>query len=185
MLKARLLHLGFSSKALDTYNESGTRNRILITRKVRCCCWKRARSFIRGTTLIQFWILWDWSEVLEAELFKCCILLHTQIVNTSNGLRSKCYLNGSPTSLQILRDVGNLLVDVNNQNSSQSIREPRTQVKLLDSIARITRRVSCFGEKFSRMQALEEQVLQERFPLYLPVALIPAWELSICIYSVR
>lgn len=60
----------------------------------------------------------------------------------------------------MLRDVGNLLVDVNNQNSSQTIRESSMQTKLLDRIAGSSDQVASFGAKLSRMQRLENQVFR-------------------------
>ena len=41
---------------------------------------------------------------------------------------SRCLLNGSPTSLRVLREVGRLLVDVNGQHAALSLRDSNTQV---------------------------------------------------------
>lgn len=44
------------------------------------------------------------------------------------ALRSRCSLNGAPTSLRVLREVGRLLVDVNGQHAALGLRESATQV---------------------------------------------------------
>ena len=40
----------------------------------------------------------------------------------SGPSRSRCYLNGAPTSLRILRELGAMLVDANAQDSAQALR---------------------------------------------------------------
>lgn len=42
----------------------------------------------------------------------------------AGALRSRCFVNGSATSLRVLRELGQALVDVNGQNSAQSLRCP-------------------------------------------------------------
>lgn len=60
-----------------------------------------------------------------------------QILSQSQGAstRSRCYINGVATSLRVLRELGSVLVDTNGQHSSQSLKEPHTQLALLDRIA--------------------------------------------------
>jgi DNA repair ATPase RecN len=40
----------------------------------------------------------------------------------SGTTRSRCFVNGAATSLRVLRDLGQLLVDSNGQHSAQSLR---------------------------------------------------------------
>ncbi len=55
----------------------------------------------------------------------------------ANG-RSRAYLNGSPATVQQLREVAELLVDIHGQHAHQSLLRPEAQRTLLDSHARLT-----------------------------------------------
>ena len=48
--------------------------------------------------------------------------IRREIRTESGSMRSACYVNGAATSLRVLRELGNALVDVNGQNSAQSLR---------------------------------------------------------------
>jgi len=54
----------------------------------------------------------------------------------ANG-RSRAYLNGSPATVQQLREVAELLVDIHGQHAHQSLLRPEAQRTLLDSHARL------------------------------------------------
>ena len=54
----------------------------------------------------------------------------------ANG-RSRGYLNGSPATVQQLREVAELLVDIHGQHAHQSLLRPEAQRMLLDSHARL------------------------------------------------
>ncbi len=55
----------------------------------------------------------------------------------ANG-RSRAYLNGSPATVQQLREVAELLVDIHGQHAHQSLLRSEAQRTLLDSHARLT-----------------------------------------------
>ena len=55
----------------------------------------------------------------------------------ANG-RSRAYLNGSPVTVQQLRDVAEKLVDIHGQHAHQSLLRPEAQRTLLDSHARLS-----------------------------------------------
>ena len=40
----------------------------------------------------------------------------------AEGVRSRCFLNGVPTSVRVLREVGRLLVDVNGQHAALALK---------------------------------------------------------------
>lgn len=84
--------------------------------------------------------------------------MRIQITQTPNGLRSRCSVNGTTTSLRVLREIGNLLVDVNGQNSSQALKESGTQLNLLDRIAGTSTKASKFASMLARVQSLEQKV---------------------------
>ena len=51
------------------------------------------------------------------------------------ALRSRCFVNGAPTSLRVLRALGAALVDTNGQHAALGLRDPETQLALLDRVA--------------------------------------------------
>lgn len=63
-------------------------------------------------------------------------LLLRRVVDVSG--RSRAYLNGSPVTVQQLRDVAELLVDIHGQHAHQSLLRGEAQRALLDSHARLT-----------------------------------------------
>lgn len=63
-------------------------------------------------------------------------LLLRRVVDTN--ARSRAYLNGSPVTVQQLREVAELLVDIHGQHAHQSLLRPEAQRLLLDSHARLT-----------------------------------------------
>ncbi len=62
-----------------------------------------------------------------------CILRR---VITSDG-RSKAFINGSSTPLSIVRELGDLLIDMHGQNEHQLLLRPDQQLQLLDGFARL------------------------------------------------
>ncbi len=62
-----------------------------------------------------------------------CILRR---VITSDG-RSKAFINGSSTPLSIVRELGDLLIDIHGQNEHQLLLRPDQQLQLLDGFARL------------------------------------------------
>ena len=48
--------------------------------------------------------------------------IRREIRTEAGSMRSACYVNGTATSLRVLRELGSALVDVNGQNSAQSLR---------------------------------------------------------------
>lgn len=61
--------------------------------------------------------------------------LAPQVNSQSSGARSRCFLNGAATSLRVLRELGALIVDSNSQHASIGLRDPATQLALLDAVA--------------------------------------------------
>ncbi len=53
---------------------------------------------------------------------------HQIAIAPGGGLRSRVFLNGAASSLRVLRELGQLLVDSNGQHSALALRDPETQV---------------------------------------------------------
>jgi DNA repair ATPase RecN len=63
------------------------------------------------------------------------LTIRREIQSSASGTRSKCFLNGSSTSLRVLREIGRALVDVNGQHASLNMKDGGTQLELLDRLA--------------------------------------------------
>jgi DNA repair protein RecN (Recombination protein N) len=96
------------------------------------------------------------------------------------GGRSRAYLNGTPVTLQQLREVSDLLVDIHGQHAHQSLMRPDAQRAIVDDyaaqralaneVAALWRQAHEAEVRFQAAQAGGEQLLREREQL--------GWELE-------
>ena len=77
-------------------------------------------------TQVQSWLV---SRELDAE-DECMV----RRVLLGNG-RSRAFINGSPVTIQLLKALGELLVDIHGQHEHQSLLKPAAQRELLDAYA--------------------------------------------------
>jgi len=75
-------------------------------------------------------------------------------VFTSAGANRQ-FINGSPTSLQVLSDLGEWLVDIHGPHDHQSLFRTARQLDLLDAHAGIGEAREAFAQAFDRQAALE------------------------------
>jgi DNA repair ATPase RecN len=73
------------------------------------------------------------------------------------GARSRCSINGAPTTLRVLREVGRALVDVNGQHAALAMRDPRAQLALLDRLGGTAAAAAATGAAWRRLQAARAQ----------------------------
>src|SRR5438270_5643235 len=64
------------------------------------------------------------------------------------------FINGSPTTLSILKNVGDALVDLHGPHDHQSLLSPDRQLDLLDSFARAEEQLAEFQKHFRELQTL-------------------------------
>eukprot|EP00198_Chlamydomonas_reinhardtii_P003113 XP_001692449.1 predicted protein [Chlamydomonas reinhardtii] len=74
------------------------------------------------------------------------------------GLRSRVALNGAPSSLRLLRELAGLLVDTNGQHSTLALRDPATQLELLDRIAGTAPLAAAYGSSLAALRAVEARL---------------------------
>lgn len=74
------------------------------------------------------------------------------------GGRSRAYINGSPATVQQLREVGEWLVDIHGQHAHQSLLRPDAQRQLLDSHAGLTGLVREVGVVFRAWREAEQDM---------------------------
>jgi DNA repair protein RecN (Recombination protein N) len=64
------------------------------------------------------------------------------------------FINGSPTALSVLKNLGNALVDLHGPHDHQSLLSPETQLRLLDSFARAEQQLEEYRTHYWRLQTL-------------------------------
>src|SRR6266581_3264645 len=64
------------------------------------------------------------------------------------------FINGSPTTLSILKNVGDVLVDLHGPHDHQSLLSPDKQLDLLDSFARAEEQLEEYKKHFRQLQTL-------------------------------
>lgn len=82
---------------------------------------------------------------------------------SSDG-KSKGYVNGSPLPVQMMRELGNLLVDIHGQHEHQSLLRKDIQRKLLDEFAGHQQLLGKVSSAYQKWKGLKHQyaTLQER-----------------------
>ena len=79
-------------------------------------------------------------------------LIIKRTLSTSGANRQ--FINGSPTTLAILKSVGDALVDLHGPHDHQSLLSPDKQLSLLDSFARAQEQLEEYKKHFRELQAL-------------------------------
>ena len=64
------------------------------------------------------------------------------------------FINGSPTTLSVLKSLGDSLVDLHGPHDHQSLLSPERQLDLLDSFAKARGQVEQYQKHFRQLQAL-------------------------------
>ncbi|MEY2494527.1 MAG: repair protein RecN [Verrucomicrobiota bacterium] len=75
----------------------------------------------------------------------------------SSGGANRQFINGSPATLAVLKNLGDELVDLHGPHDHQSLLSPDRQLALLDGYAHAEETVREFGERFSRLQSLRAE----------------------------
>jgi DNA repair protein RecN (Recombination protein N) len=76
------------------------------------------------------------------------------IIKRSLGSTNRQFINGSPTTLSVLKQLGDGLVDLHGPHDHQSLLSPEKQLQLLDSYARADELLSEYRQYYARLQSL-------------------------------
>src|SRR6266403_1020665 len=79
-------------------------------------------------------------------------LIIKRTLSTSGANRQ--FINGSPTTLSILKNLGDELVDLHGPHDHQSLLSPETQLSLLDSFARAEEQLEEYRKHYRQLQML-------------------------------
>lgn len=72
----------------------------------------------------------------------------------SSAGTNRQFINGSPTTLSVLKNLGDDLVDLHGPHDHQSLLSPETQLRLLDSFARSEQQLDEYRNHYRLLQAL-------------------------------
>src|SRR5690349_14465990 len=76
------------------------------------------------------------------------------IIKRTLGATNRQFVNGSPTTLSILKQLGDSLVDLHGPHDHQSLLSPEKQLQLLDSYARAEELLAEYRRHYARLQSL-------------------------------
>ena len=92
-------------------------------------------------------------ELVEAGIEPCeDDLIIKRSFSVAGGTRQ--FINSSPTTLSILKKLGDELVDLHGPHDHQSLLSPETQLSLLDSFARAEEELEEYRKHYRQLQAL-------------------------------
>src|SRR4029077_317569 len=100
-----------------------------------------------------------------AELVQLTPLLHESGVESGDGElivkrsfstsgTNRQFINGSPTTLGVLKNLGDELVDLHGPHDHQSLLSPERQLALLDGYARAEETLEHYQKYYQRLQQL-------------------------------
>jgi len=92
-------------------------------------------------------------QLVEAGVEACDNDLILKRTVSSSGTNRQ-FINGSPTTLSILKKLGDELVDLHGPHDHQSLLSPETQLSLLDSFARAEEQLEEYRKHYRQLQAL-------------------------------
>src|ERR671918_2081794 len=92
-------------------------------------------------------------QLVEAGIEPCeNDLIIKRSFSASAGTRQ--FINGSPTTLSVLKNLGDALVDLHGPHDHQSLLSPETQLALLDSFARAEAQLDEYRKHYRQLQTL-------------------------------
>jgi DNA repair protein RecN (Recombination protein N) len=93
------------------------------------------------------------SQLVEAGVEPCdSDLIIKRSFSAAGGTRQ--FINGSPTTLSVLKNLGDELVDLHGPHDHQSLLSPETQLSLLDSFARTEEQLAEYRKHYRQLQTL-------------------------------
>jgi DNA repair protein RecN (Recombination protein N) len=92
-------------------------------------------------------------QLVEAGIEPCDNDLILKRTLSSTGTNRQ-FINGSPTTLSILKNLGDELVDLHGPHDHQSLLSPETQLSLLDSFARADEQLEEYRKHYRQLQTL-------------------------------
>ncbi len=70
---------------------------------------------------------------------------------------SRCFINDSPCTLQVLKKVGDLLIDLHGQHDHQLLLRPETHISMLDDYGRLTPAIDVYRTVFDSLSSKKKE----------------------------
>lgn len=96
-----------------------------------------------------------WLQARELDAGEECLLRRTVAANGG----SRAYINDQPVTLQVLKEAGEMLLDIHGQHAHQSLTRPGVQRELLDSFGRHKKQLENIRGAFTGIRRLEKERL--------------------------
>lgn len=107
---------------------------------------------VRALPLVQAWLTEQAYDDDDGR-----ILLRRQLSQQGNSVRSKAWLNGTPISLNELKTLGSLLVNIHSQHAQHSLLRPQFVLEWLDSAAGLQTQAHAVRQAFGTYEHLKQQ----------------------------
>jgi DNA repair protein RecN (Recombination protein N) len=104
---------------------------------------------VRNNEAVSSWLV---EQALNAD--DECILRR----RISRDGRSRAYVNGTPVNLQLMRELGEMLIDIHGQHEHQSLMKPVIQRQLLDDYANHGNLIEAVSNAFVQLKLVSEQL---------------------------
>jgi DNA repair protein RecN (Recombination protein N) len=114
---------------------------------------KTKKCIIEGTFQIKEYNLEDLFRINELD-YEESIILRREI--NQNG-KSRAFINDTPVNLNLLKELGDRLINVHSQNSIITLNDSNFQLAVIDSYAGIQSEVQKYREGFSHLLDLKRQ----------------------------
>ena len=103
------------------------------------------------------------TDALNEELVECGVepceggeLILRRVVRAEGA--GQHWVNGSPVTLQVLKRIGDLLVDIHGPHDHQSLLIPESQLDILDSYGHLWKERGAYESLFDRLRAVERKL---------------------------
>lgn len=71
---------------------------------------------------------------------------------------NRCFLNDSPVTLNLIKEVGDLLVDLHGQHEHQSLLRTETHIEMVDSFANLENQLSEYSKNYHELNTLQKEL---------------------------
>ncbi len=72
---------------------------------------------------------------------------------------NRCFLNDSPVTLNLIKEVGDLLVDLHGQHEHQSLLRTETHIEMLDGFANLDNGLNEYGKNYQELNSLQRELI--------------------------
>lgn len=107
----------------------------------------------RENTAVTGWLVEQELHMIQGDDYEC--ILRRRI---SKDGRSRAYINGTPVNLQLIRELGEMLIDIHGQHEHQSMMKPVVQRQLLDDYAEHSNLIEAVSNAFVQLKLINEQL---------------------------